>query len=238
MIDEFALAQYLDQTKLDSKSTFEEYEHFLQEAARYQFHSVAVLPRYAKLASKVLHGSKTQVCVGISYPYGGLPPTLKALEAAEAVCRGAEELDYVINVPALKVGEYSTLKEEALRIVEQADGRVTKAIIEVWTLSPAEMEAICEIAIEAGVRFIKTSTGYKGFADLKPTTVQDAERLLKFSGGRINIKVSGGVGDARAALKLIGMGVRRIGTSSGEKIIADFRALQQSGELEKLAISI
>lgn len=223
MINEYNLAQSLDQTKLDPTATVAEYVAFFEEAAKYQLGTVAIMPILTKTAVDVLRGSKTKISAAISYPHGATPASLKTAEAKNAIGQGADEIDYVVNVGALRSGDYETLAEESHQMVDAVEGCVLKAIVESWCLSPREIRAIMEILCDAGVTFLKTSTGYKGFPSIQPTSHEDAKRLVEMADGRIFVKVSGGVRDAQTAVSLLDMGVARIGTSAGNKIIDEFR---------------
>ncbi len=223
MIDEFTLAQSLDQTKLDPTATLAEYVAFFEEAASYQIGAAAIMPMLTKTAADVLKGSKTKISAAISYPHGASPASLKAAEAKEALEQGANEIDYVVNVGAIRSGDYELLAEEAHQMVDAVEGFVLKAIVESWCLNHREIHTTMEILCDAGVTFLKTSTGFKGFPSIQPTSHEDAKRLVEMADGRIRIKVAGGVRDAQTALRLLEAGVARIGTSAGKLIIEEFR---------------
>jgi deoxyribose-phosphate aldolase len=217
------LCQAIDQTNLDPMATIEAYQAFCEEAARYRFASVSILPLYVETAAAVLKGTDTKVDAAISYPLSAVPGSLKAAEAADAVRRGADEIDYLMDVGALKTGEYGLLVDEARQVVAAADGRVVKAIIEMWGLSEVEVRAACEIACEAGVTFVKSSTGYKGHKALRLSTLGDARLLLRLVGDRAKVKIAGGIRDTDFALDLLDLGVARVGTSSGVAIVEGFK---------------
>ena len=219
---EFELAQTIDQTNLNPTMTFEASQAFFKEAAEYRFASVSILPMYVEAAAAVLKGTDTKVDAAISYPLSAVPGSLKAAEAADAVRRGADEIDYVMNVGALKTGEYDLLVDEARQVVAAADGRLVKVIIEMWGLRETEVRAACEIACEAGVHFVKNSTGYKGHKAMRPSILDDAKLLLRLVGNRAKVKIAGGIRDTGFALELLDLGVARLGTSSGVAIMEGF----------------
>ncbi len=224
-MNKFELAQTIDQTNLDPMTTLDAFRLFCEEAVRHHFATVAVLPVYVETAATVLKGTDTKVCAAISYPLGAVPGSLKAAEAADAIRHGADEIDYVINVGALKTGEYDLLVDEARQVIAAANGRVVKTIIEMWCLTEAEVYAACEIACEAGVDFVKSSTGYKGYKGMRASILDDAKLLLRLVGNRARVKIAGGVRDADFALELLNLGVARLGTSSGVPIMRQFEQL-------------
>jgi deoxyribose-phosphate aldolase len=220
---EFKLTQTLDQTNLNPMMTFAIARDFFEQAAVYRFGSVAILPMHVELAAEVLKGTDTKVDVAISYPLSAVPAALKAAETADAVKRGADEIDYVMDVGALRSGAYNALVDEAQQVIAAADGRVVKAIIEMWGLAENQVRAAVEACCEAGVHFVKSSTGYKGHAALCASTADDARLLVMLAGGRCRVKMAGGIRDLDFALELLDLGVDRIGTSSGVPIVNAFR---------------
>jgi len=220
---ESELAQAIDQTNLDPTTPVDVARAFFEQAAAYRFGSVAILPMYADLASAVLKGTDTKVDVAISYPLSAVPASLKAEEAADAVSHGANEIDYVMNVGLLKSGAYSDLVDEAKQVVDAAEGRVVKAIIEMWGLTHNEVRAACEICCQVQVNFVKSSTGYKGHKALAPSTLEQARLLVQLAGGRCRVKMAGGIRELGLTLELLSMGVARIGTSSGVAIVEAYR---------------
>jgi len=228
MITEFELAQSIDQTNLNPLLSYSECIQFFEESKKLDFASVAILPIYTELAAKVLNGSHTRVCVAISYPFGGVPCDLKAKEVKYAVRDGADEIDYVINITALKIGEYQKVLDESRLIISAAEGKPVKAIIEMWNLSTDEIKTACEILIEANVSYVKSSTAYKGYKKMRVGTIKDAFLLKKFVQNRAKIKIAGGINNVKVALELLSLGVSRIGTSSGVSILTGFRDLNKS----------
>lgn len=224
-ITEFQLAQSIDQTNLNPLFSYKECTHFLEESRRLSFASVAILPGFTRLASDILDGSHTKVVTGISYPLGTVPASLKAKEVAYAIQDGADEIDYVINIAAVKNRDFQKIVDEARMIVSAAEGKPVKAIIEIWNLTEDEIRDTCEAILEAGVTFVKSSTAYKGYRNLRGSKIEDALLLKEIVKGRAKIKIAGGISDIQLALDLLSLGVDRIGTSSGVKILAGFREL-------------
>lgn len=234
-ISEFQLAQSLDQTNLNPLLTTYECIKFLEESRNLYFSSVAILPINTKLAAEILKGSKTNVCIAISYPLGGIPGYLKAKEVEYAIKDGADEIDYVANIAAIKSGEYKKVLDESQMIVSAADGKPVKAIIEMWNLTKDEIKYTCEAIIRGGVSFVKSSTAFKGYKDMRAVTIEDALLLRDIVQNQAKIKVAGGIKDINFVLEFLSLGVDRIGTSSGVQILKGFRCLS-SGENGKKGI--
>lgn len=224
-LSEFQLAQSLDQTNLSPLLSNKDFVTFLEKSRDLNFASVAILPIYTKLAAEVLEGSHTNVCIAISYPLSGVPGHLKAKEVAYAIKNGADEIDYVVNIAAVKSREYQKVFEESQMIVSAAEGKPVKSIIEMWNLTPDEIRDTCEAVVEAGVTFVKTSTAFKGYDNMRSSTIEDAIVLKKILQNRVKIKIAGGIKDIDLTLKLLSLGVDRIGTSSGVQILDAFRDL-------------
>jgi len=228
-ISEFQLAQSIDQTNLNPLLSYEEFRKFIQESRKLDFASVAILPMYTKIAKEILQGSNTKVDVAISYPFGSVPAWLKAKEIEFAIRDGADEIDYVVNIAAVKSLDYKTLLEEARMIVSASEGKTVKAIIEMWNLTKDEIRFTCETILESNVAFIKSSTAYKGYTNMRASTVEDALLLKKIVGDRTKIKIAGGIKDINLTLELLSLGVNRIGTSSGVQILSQFQEIHQNG---------
>ena len=224
-ISEFQLAQSIDQTNLNPLLSYKGCIKFFEDSKNFNFASVAILPIYTKLAAEILKGSHTKVDVAISYPLGGVPGYLKAKEVEYAIMDGAGEIDYVVNVAAIKSREYKKVLDEARMIVSAAEGKPVKAIIEMWNLTKDEIKITCETVLEAHVSFVKSSTAYKGYKEMRAGTIEDALLLRKIVHNRANIKIAGGIKNIQLTLKLLSLGVNRIGTSSGIQIITGFRDL-------------
>jgi len=224
-ISEFQLAQSLDQTNLNPLLSYNEGVKFLEDSMNFNFASVAILPIYSKIAATILKGSYTKVVVAISYPFGGVPGSLKAKEVEYAIKDGADEIDYVVNIPAIKSCEYKKVLDEARMIMSAAEGKPVKAIIEMWNLTEDEINKTCETVLEAHVSFIKSSTAYKGYKNMRAGTIEDAILLKKIVQNRANIKIAGGIKNIQLTLELLSLGVNRIGTSSGVQILKGFQDL-------------
>ena len=209
------LNEYIDHTNLDRGATKDVIEKLCKEAIEYKFASVCVHPYYVPLAKKLLKGSDVAVCTVIGFPLGMNTTDVKVYEAQNAIDNGADEIDMVINVAALKDGEKYYIENEIRRIREVTDGKILKVIIEECRLDEEEIVAITHICNECKVDFIKTSTGF----DEHGATMEAVHIIRENKSDDIGIKASGGIRDYDTAMKFIEAGATRIGTSSGIKIM-------------------
>lgn len=221
------IAPLIDHALLHPTATSEQVNKFCQEADRYGFAAVCVFPVYVKQAAELLHGRVPKVCTVIGFPTGATTPATKLYEAQEAVDNGATELDVVIHIGGLKAGNTNGLYREIAQICEET-GQPVKAILETALLTDAEKRLAAEICMDAGVQFLKTSTGWNGGA-----TVTDVRFLKKLTQGRIGIKASGGIRTIEQALDLVVAGATRLGTSRGPELLRQRDTLEQEEEEEE-----
>ena len=222
------LAKTIDHTLLRADGTVEDVERLCREAARHHFATVCVFPYFVPLAHELLKAADVKVCAAVAFPFGAEAARTKVVAAEEAVRRGADELDVVMNVPAMLSGDFGRVRDELtsvvravrLRAVNSGKGPViVKAIIETCYLSNKMKKLACKIVEQAGCDFVKTSTGVgPGGA-----TVQDVELLRDCVGPHVGVKASGGIRTCRDAKLMINAGAGRIGTSSGVSIMTEFR---------------
>ncbi|HBE19174.1 MAG TPA: deoxyribose-phosphate aldolase [Cyanobacteria bacterium UBA11159] len=203
------IAPLIDHALLNPTTTPEQVEKGCQQADRYGFAAVCIYPIYVKQAAELLHGRKPKVCTVIGFPTGLTTSATKLYEAQEAVENGATEIDFVINLGYLKAGKTEELYREIAEICEETNQTV-KAILETNLLTDTEKRLAAEISMDAGVQFIKTSTGWHGGA-----TVADVKLLKKITQGQIGIKASGGIRTIEQAFDLVIAGATRLGTSRG-----------------------
>ena len=210
------LNQYIDHTVLKATTRAAEVKQLCAEAKAHEFFSVCINSAWVPLAKSELAGSSVKVCSVVGFPLGAMSAEAKVFEAQKAVNDGADEIDMVINVGWLKDGQIDAVRDE-IRAIKQAIGsRVLKVIIETCYLSDEEKVLACKLSVEAGADFVKTSTGF----GTGGATVEDVKLMLDTVVGRAKVKASGGVKDAEAAKKYIEMGVMRLGTSNGIKIVS------------------
>jgi deoxyribose-phosphate aldolase len=223
-MDPKELASKIDHTLLNPIATSKDIEKLCSEAKRYGFASVYVAPSYVSLASKLLKGTKVKVGTVVGFPLGFSSPKVKVLEAREALKDGASNIDMVINLSALKSGNYKLIKEEIKDVVNEVKkrGATVKVIIETCYLSQKEKIRACKLVVQAGADFVKTSTGF-GLAGAR---AEDVKLIRKVVGKAVGIKASGGIRTAKKALAMIRAGADLIGTSSGVRIIEELKNLK------------
>ena len=210
------LNQYIDHTVLKATTRAAEVSQLCAEAKEHEFFSVCINSAWVSLAKSLLAGSSVKVCSVVGFPLGAMSPAAKVFEAQTAVKDGADEIDMVINVGWLKDGQTDAVRDEIRAIKHAIGSRVLKGIIETCYLSDEEKVLACKLSVEAGADFVKTSTGF----GTGGATVEDVQLMLDTVVGRAKVKASGGVKDAEAAKKYIEMGVMRLGTSNGIKIVS------------------
>lgn len=215
------LARMIDHTFLKPFGTAENIEKLCAEARKYNFAMVAINPAEVETCVKLLEGSPVRVGAAIGFPLGQTTTECKAFETRDAIEKGATEIDTVINVRALQKGRLDIVKKEIEDMVAicKPAGVICKVILETCYLSDAEKETVCRIAKEAGVDFVKTSTGF-GTAG---ATVEDVALMRRVVGPEIGVKAAGGIRDLDTALAMIKAGATRIGTSSGVSIVEAYK---------------
>ncbi len=205
----------IDHTLLKPTATGEDIKHLCKEAIDFDFMSVCVNPCYVSLAKECLKGSDVKVCTVIGFPLGANETEIKVKEAELAILHGANEIDMVINVGALKEGNDDYVYTEIKKIKEVAGKLVLKVIIETCLLTDEEKVRACLLAKKAGADFVKTSTGFStGGAN-----VHDVKLMRETVGKEMGVKASGGVKTHEDLLAMVEAGATRIGTSNGTKII-------------------
>ena len=218
---EINLAEFIDHSLLNPTATPEQVLKCCEEADRFGFPTVCIFPNAVRQAVEFLHNKRPKVCTVIGFPTGATTSAVKLFEAQEAMENGANELDVVINLGWLKSGNTEALHREIAAIVEET-GLPIKAILETAVLTDEEKVLAAEICIDAGVSFLKTSTGWLGGA-----TVTDVQLLHQVAKDQVAIKASGGIRTAEQAIALIMAGATRLGTSYGPALV------QQHGTLEE-----
>jgi deoxyribose-phosphate aldolase len=210
------IARYIDHTLLKPEATLDQVTLLCAEAAKFRFCSVCINPFWVATCKRLLQGHPVKVCTVIGFPLGANSPAMKATEARRAVQEGADEVDMVINVGALKSGLYDTVEADIAGVVEAAGpGIITKVILETGLLNDTEKIKGCELAKKAGADFVKTSTGFgPGGA-----TAADIALMRRVVGDELGVKASGGVRDRETALLMIQSGASRIGASASVKIV-------------------
>ncbi|PKK94102.1 MAG: deoxyribose-phosphate aldolase [Tenericutes bacterium HGW-Tenericutes-6] len=205
----------IDHTKLGANVSLAQIDQLILEAKTYQFKSVCVNPIWVKYAKEKLKDTPVLVCTVIGFPHGTHTPTVKGFEAEQVVLDGADELDMVMNVFALKHGDDALILDEIKKVVKAANKRTVKVIIETCYLTPEEIVRASKLVLEGGAHFVKTSTGFGTYG----ARVEDVKLMKETVKDQAEVKASGGVRTYEDALKMIEAGATRIGTSNGVDIV-------------------
>lgn len=209
------LNKMIDHTILKADAKKEDVVRYCEEAKEYDFMSVCVNSCNVKIVKKELEGSDVKVCCVVGFPLGAMATETKAFEAKYCVDNGADEIDMVINIGALKDENYDYVKKDIEEVVKASNGKVVKVIIETCLLSDEEKKKACELAKEAKADFVKTSTGFSTGG----ATAEDVKLMKSVVGDELKVKASGGVRTKEDAMKMIEAGADRIGASSGINIV-------------------
>lgn len=208
--------QLIDHTILKADATQEDVVRILEEAKKYDFFSVCINPCWVEFAKEELVGTKVNVCTVIGFPLGANTSETKAYETTDAIRNGADEVDMVINVGALKSQQYKKVLKDIQAVVQAAAGQaLVKVIIETALLTKEEKIKACELAKEAGADFVKTSTGFASGGAM----VEDITLMRSVVGPEMGVKASGGIHNEQQAQAMIQAGATRIGTSAGVSIM-------------------
>lgn len=210
------LASYIDHTALKADTTSVDIARLCEEAIRHRFHSVCVNGSRVREAAARLRGSPVKVAAVTGFPLGAMSPKAKAFETASAVEDGAQEIDTVIAVGALKERNFKLVLADLRSVVSEARPGIVKVILETGLLTDEEKRMGCQIAMEAGAAFVKTSTGFGAGG----ATLADVRLMADVVAGKALVKASGGIRDRATALAMIEAGAARIGTSSGIAIVS------------------
>jgi len=210
------LAQLIDHTLLKADATENDVRKLCEEAARNNFMSVCVNPAMVTLSAKILRGTNVKVCTVIGFPLGATPTRVKELETRIAIDEGAQEVDMVINVGAMKSGNYKLVEEDIRGVVRATRGNViSKVILETCYLNLDEIKMACEMSQRAQANFVKTSTGFGSGG----ATVEHINLMRKTVGDSMGVKASGGVRDHETAITMVMAGASRIGASASVAIV-------------------
>lgn len=214
------LNKYIDHTLLKPEATKEQITKLCQEARQYDFASVCVNTCYVPLAKQLLAGSDVKVCCVVGFPLGAMNTVSKAFEAKTAVENGAQEVDMVINIGALKDKDYDYVTKDIAAVVEASKPAIVKVIIEACLLTDEEKVEACKCSMNAKAEFVKTSTGFSTHG----ATPEDVALMKKTVGNVCKVKAAGGVRSYDDAMKMIEAGADRLGCSAGIKVMEEAKA--------------
>ena len=223
-----SLNTYFDHTNLKANATSADIIKLCDEAKAYEFASVCVNGAYVPLAAEQLKDSEVKVTTVVGFPLGMMSTAAKVFETEQACKDGADEIDMVINVGALKEKNFDYVEAEIAQIVEVAAkyDSIVKVIMEVCYLSPDEISKAARLSVKAGAAYVKTSTGF-GPSNGSPEVVS---RLSKTMGSKVKIKAAGGIRDLATAIKMIKRGADRIGSSSSLEIMQEAIQIQEGAQ--------
>lgn len=223
-----ALAGMIDHTFLKPFGTAADIETLCAEARSYGFAMVAINPAEVQRCVRLLEGSPVRVGAAIGFPLGQNTSEVKTYETQDAIAKGAGEIDMVINIRALQMGELDLVRREIAEMVQlcKPANVISKVILETCYLTDTEKRIVCEIALETGADFVKTSTGF----GTGSATVEDIELMRAVVGLNMGVKASGGIRTLATARALIAAGATRLGTSSGIAIVNELRAEEEEAQ--------
>lgn len=208
--------KYIDHTLLKADASKEQIKVLCEEAITYDFASVCVNSYWVEICKKLLKGSDVKVCTVVGFPLGAMSTEAKAFEARQAVLDGADELDMVINIGALKAGDDTAVQSDIEAVIKAAQGACVKVILETCLLSKAEIVRGCEICADAKADYVKTSTGFSTAG----ATTADVKLMKEAVKSRCKVKAAGGISTYEDMMTMIQAGADRIGTSKGVALIS------------------
>ncbi|AVQ33872.1 deoxyribose-phosphate aldolase [Staphylococcus muscae] len=212
--------KYIDHTLLKPESTRQQIDKIIEEAKEYHFKSVCVNPTHVAYSAEKLADSDVLVCTVIGFPLGASTSEVKACETKDAISKGADEIDMVINIGALKDGRYDDVQADIAAVVEASGDKTVKVIIETVLLTDEEKVKACELSKAAGADFVKTSTGFAGGG----ATPEDVKLMKDTVGDALEVKASGGVRNLADFQAMLEAGATRVGASAGVQIMQGLEA--------------
>lgn len=219
------LAKMIDHTELHAYATSNNIKTLCEEALEYNFGAVCINPVHVQLAKNFLGTSETEVCTVVGFPLGANTSDIKAAEAELALDQGATEIDMVINIQRVRDGDWEGVAKDIGMVQDKVDGRgILKVILETGYLKREQIIRACEVSVEQGADFVKTSTGF----GVMGATYDHVKLMRKTVAPNIGVKASGGIRDIQSAVLMIEAGANRIGTSSGVAILKGFSQLDIS----------
>jgi deoxyribose-phosphate aldolase len=209
------LAAFIDHTLLKPDASHAQIEKLCAEAREYSFFSVCVNGSWVAVARHLLEGTDVKIACVVGFPLGAMAADVKRFETETAIDEGAHEIDVVLNIARLKAGDDKYVLRELIDVVEAADERPVKVILETCLLTDEEKVRACNLVVESGAHFVKTSTGFSSTG----ATVADVKLMRTAVGPAFGVKASGGIRDVQTALVMVAAGANRLGTSAGVTIL-------------------
>ncbi|MBC7742691.1 MAG: deoxyribose-phosphate aldolase [Bdellovibrionaceae bacterium] len=209
------LAKFIDHTLLKPEATKNDVRKLCEEALENQFYAVCVNSWMVTTCREILRSTKINVATVVGFPLGAVETSVKAFETTRALNLGADEIDMVLNIGALKAKDYGYVEKEIQSVVRAAEGRTVKVIFETCLLTEDEKKRACELSLHGGAHFVKTSTGFSTGG----ATVEDVKLMAALVGSKAHVKASGSIRDYLTAVQMIEAGATRLGTSSGVYLV-------------------
>ena len=213
-MDKKKILQHLDHTLLKQDATWEQIKTLCDEGMQYHVASVCIPPCYVKEARDYV-ADRLKICTVIGFPNGYQTTAVKVAETKEAVEDGADEIDMVMNIGALKDKNYDLVRDDVKAVVEAANGTLVKVILETCLLTEDEIKKACELCVEAKADYVKTSTGFS----TRGATIEDVRIMKEAVHGKAKVKAAGGVRTPEDMVKIVAAGADRIGTSAGCSLV-------------------
>lgn len=205
----------IDHTVLKADTPLETVKRICDEAMEYGFASVCINPCHVAYCADYLKDSDVNVCTVIGFPLGANTSAVKAFETKDAIANGADEIDMVMNIGALKDKNYDLVRDDVKAVVEAANGTLVKVILETCLLTEDEIKKACELCVEAKADYVKTSTGFS----TRGATIEDVQIMKAAVQGKAKVKAAGGVRTHEDMVKIVEAGADRIGTSAGCSLV-------------------
>lgn len=205
----------IDHTVLKADTPLETVKRICDEAMEYGFASVCINPCHVAYCADYLKDSDINVCTVIGFPLGANTSAVKAFETKNAIANGADEIDMVMNIGALKDKNYDLVRDDVKAVVEAANGTLVKVILETCLLTEDEIKKACELCVEAKADYVKTSTGFS----TRGATIEDVRIMKEAVHGKAKVKAAGGVRTPEDMVKIVAAGADRIGTSAGCSLV-------------------
>lgn len=205
----------IDHTVLKADTPLETVKRICDEAMEYGFASVCINPCHVAYCADYLKDSNVNVCTVIGFPLGANTSAVKAFETKDAIANGADEIDMVMNIGALKDKNYDLVRDDVKAVVEAANGTLVKVILETCLLTEDEIKKACELCVEAKADYVKTSTGFS----TRGATIEDVRIMKEAVHGKAKVKAAGGVRTPEDMVKIVAAGADCIGTSAGCSLV-------------------
>lgn len=205
----------IDHTVLKADTPLETVKRICDEAMEYGFASICINPCHVAYCADYLKDSDVNVCTVIGFPLGANTSAVKAFETKDAIANGADEIDMVMNIGALKDKNYDLVRDDVKAVVEAANGTLVKVILETCLLTEDEIKKACELCVEAKADYVKTSTGFS----TRGATIEDVRIMKEAVHGKAKVKAAGGVRTPEDMVKIVAAGADRIGTSAGCSLV-------------------